>query len=85
MKPIKRAIKCDTDNDFNRELFNNMCEQLEQGERIWLYCWCIGHTRCAMVEARYLNELANKYGDDFREVPYEDKHPSDWMDCYELK
>lgn len=85
MKPIKRAIKCDTDNSFTTSLFNNMCEQLEKGERIWLYCWCIGHTRCAMVEASYLKELEKKYGDRFRTVPYEERHENDWFECYELK
>ena len=85
MKEVKRAVKCDTDNGFTPKLFDNMCEKLEQGERIWLYCWCIGHTKCWLVENEYLRELKKKYGDKFSEVKQEDRHPDDWFDCYELK
>ena len=53
----------ETDNIFRKEKFDIMCEILENGEGIWLYCWCTGHTRCAMVEAEYERALRAKYGD----------------------
>lgn len=58
----------ETDNGFRKDLFDKMCEALESGEGIWLYCWCTGHTRCAMVEAEYTEKLREKYGDSLKKV-----------------
>lgn len=84
MKYVERAVRCDTDNGFDQKLFDVMCRTLEDGHKIWLYCWCTGHTKTAMVEAEYLEALRNKYGDRF--VYAKEKHEADsWLDCYELE
>lgn len=64
MKEIKMNLRtAETGNSFYEDHFTKMCEMLESGEGIWLYCWCTGHTRCAMVTAEYERKLRSKYGD----------------------
>lgn len=58
-----RAIRCDTDNRFIEDNFNNIVDVLEGDNSIWLHCWCTGHTRCEMVISEYENKLKEKYGD----------------------
>ena len=73
MKEIKMKLKkADTGNDFYEDHFTKMCEMLESGEGIWLYCWCTGHTRCAMTEAAYERKLREKYGDRLLNAKDED-------------
>ena len=58
-----KAIRCDTDNRFVEDNFNNIVDVLEGGNSIWLHCWCTGHTRCEMVTSEYESKLKEKYGD----------------------
>ena len=55
-------------NDFYKDKFDTLCEELENGETIHIYVDCIGHTRAAWVEESYVQKLKNKYGDRFLET-----------------
>ena len=70
----------ETDNDFAVKNFEAMCEALERGEGIRLYCWCTGRTRCAMVEWQYEKALRAKYGERLQEVVDE----NGWKKGYKL-
>lgn len=76
---MEKAIRCDTDNLFYQTKFDIMCKHLEACKTIWLYCWCTGHTRCAMVEGTYAFKLREKYGDRLVEGH------SDCVDTFTLK
>lgn len=81
MKHFENALCGEMGNDFCQENFDKICEQLESGNAVWLYCWCTGHTRCAMVKWNYLQELKTKYGDRLQEGRY-----GAWNDkCYYLE
>lgn len=62
MKQFSKTLTGEMGNDFCQENFDKICEQLETGEAVWLYCWCTGHTRCAIVKEEYLKKLNEKYG-----------------------
>lgn len=81
-KEIRYKLEmCETDNDFNPKLFDIMCEKMEAGKGIWLYCWCTGHTRCAMVISDYTCKLRNKYGDKLKSV----RDVNGWNDGFILQ
>lgn len=80
MKLKMKLKKAETGNDFYQHHFDDMCEMLERGEGIWLYCWCTGHTRCAMVEASYEKALHKKYGERLVRVKDEDG----WLEGFAL-
>lgn len=50
-------------NCFRTERFNVLCEELEKGEKVHIYVDCIGHTRRAMTEEEYEENLQKKYGE----------------------
>lgn len=79
MKKFSKAITGEMGNDFYQENFDKICEHLESGNAVWLYCWCTGHTRCAMVKDAYLRKLYEKYGERLKEGVYDS-----WIDCYYL-
>ena len=70
MKNFEVAVCGEMGNDFDEKNFEVICKDLEEGKAVWLYCWCTGHTRCAMVEWNYLQKLKAKYGDRFKEGRY---------------
>lgn len=78
MKKFSKAITGEMDNDFYQENFDKICEHLESGNAVWLYCWCTGHTRCAIVEDAYLRKLYEKYGERLKKGRYL------CFDCYYL-
>lgn len=80
MKKFNEAITGETGNDFYQENFDKICEHLESGNAVWLYCWCIGLTRCAIVEYMYLQKLQEKYGERLKKGVYRN-----WIDCYYLE
>ena len=81
MKQFSKALTGEMGNDFDQANFEKICEQLESGNAVWLYCWCTGHTRCAMVEWSYLKKLTEKYGNTLKEGVY-----GVWKDkCYYLE
>lgn len=78
MKKFNEAITGETDNDFYQENFNKICEDLESGSAVWLYCWCSGLTRCEMVKSIYLEKLSERYGERLK------KGRHHCFDCYYL-
>lgn len=80
-KQFNKALTGEMGNDFYQANFEKICEQLESGNAVWLYCWCTGHTRCAMVETSYLKKLNEKYGSRLKEGVYS----SFGFDCYYLE
>lgn len=80
MKYFDKAERGDTDNGFYQSNFDAICESLESGKAVWLYCWCTGHTMCQMVEGTYRCKLKEKYGDRLKEGIYDKFH---WQ-CYYL-
>ena len=80
MKQFSKALTGEMGNDFNEGNFKKICNQLETGDAVWLYCWCTGNTRCAMVESAYLKALNEKYGEALKTGRYDG-----WFDCYYLE
>lgn len=64
MDIFENAVRCDTDNRFIQANLDNMIELLNDGAKIWLYCWCIGHTKCEMVEEEYVAKLKEHFKDN---------------------
>lgn len=58
-------------NYFNKDSFNEMCQELEKGEEIEVYIDCIGHTRNNMEQESYKESLVEKYGSQL-DVAYHD-------------
>lgn len=50
-------------NYFNEKSLSEMCERLENGEKISIYIDCIGHTRTQNETAAYVRALKERYGD----------------------
>jgi hypothetical protein len=80
MKQFEKALTGEMGNYFEQPNYEKICEQLETGSAVWLYCWCSGHTRCEMVNRQYLNELYKKYGDKLKKGIYKG-----FFDCYYLE
>lgn len=77
---MKKAISVNVGNDFYQERMDELVKLLEEGERVWLYVLCIGHTRIEMVKGEYLGKLKEKYGDRLKEGKEDG-----WLDCYYLE
>ena len=50
-------------NDFDKDAFENGCQELEKGALIHFNIACIGNTRANMVQEEYEANLRTKYGD----------------------
>ena len=57
----------DGSNIFRKENFEEMCKELESGERIAVYIDCIGHGRNNDTQDDYNNALNKKYGKQLEE------------------
>lgn len=60
---MEKAKLIDCWNDFYKERFDEVCKELEQGERVKVYIDCIGHTRNNMAQEAYKRALVKKYGE----------------------
>ena len=80
MKEFDKAVRGDCDNDFVQSNFETICKRLEEGNAVWLYCWCTGHTRCAIVEGTYKRKLEEKYRERLKEGVYDG-----WIRCLYLE
>lgn len=49
-------------NDYYEDVFERICEELENGKSVEVGAACIGHSRAQMVETIYHNKLVKKYG-----------------------
>lgn len=61
MKKEAKFINCG--NDFYQEYFEEVCTELEKGERVHVYIDCIGHTRNNMSQDAYRDALIKHFGD----------------------
>lgn len=50
-------------NYFHEKAFNEICEALENAEKVQVYIDCIGHTRNNNEQDAYFEALTNKYKD----------------------
>lgn len=76
---MKKAVSVNVGNDFYQKGMDELVRLLEEGEKVWIYVPCIGHTRTAMVQSEYLSKLKEKYGDRLKEGKEDG-----WLDCYYL-
>ena len=60
---MKRAKLVNCRNYFNQKSFDEVCNELEKGEKVQVYIDVIGHTRNNMEQEIYREELEKKYGD----------------------
>ena len=60
---LKNSKSINSTNDFDKEAFENGCQELEKGALIHFNIACIGNTRANMVQEEYEANLRTKYGD----------------------
>lgn len=56
----EKYISCG--NGFYQKYFDEVCEELEKGEKVNVGICCIGHTLNNMTQDKYKEELVKKYG-----------------------